>query len=362
MMGITPVWVFAEKEAKAESITNVTTGAFPVCLFYPLLFGAKPMNTYAAYVQDPFVQFCLATPDLSNLEQRVLWFVQQLSEISGRLSMADIAAAAQVSRTSVESVVRKFRNRGLSFFGELGRVGIFRVNMKCLCKDSPTQTASTPAQELSGQPTQTAGTPDAPNLCPLPERDLKASLTPLNRNLKGKGYAFKTPSPSLSSQIGEKEKAEIRNVVAQFHELRGVKMTQPPGLPEAEPCLRIMAALRDWGPEKCGYLLLSHFHEMGQDKKRGKYKPHWDRIENAFMPARENGKWIPTKLDREWAVQRIEEGEKIAKAKEIRAQEREREQRRERQVLRGPSDLKSVLAECKKAIAMGAKYVAQAGG
>lgn len=291
------------------------------------------MDSLLAYVDDPYIRFCWSTPNLSALEQKVIWAIDKLSSINGRISMSEIAKGAQASRRTVFDIVRRFRGRGIIFIGELGKVGIFRVDLRSLARDQPVQALHNqvqalhnPMQDSPDQPMQTLHNPPPGNVPALPEEDFKSFK---NKGLNETKEVKISPPPSSSPRVkGGIDYETIRPLVAYFHELRGFKTNQPPELPAADLCFRFDGLIRARGPEKSRYLLLAHFHETRQQNSKKNLR-QYDSLHHAIPWVKRNGQNFFREINLEWADERIEAGWKITVEKEKKAASQKAEREKE---------------------------------
>lgn len=281
------------------------------------------MDALCSYVDDPFLNFCWSTPTLSDLEQKIIWTIDRLSRITGRLSMAEIARAARASRRSVANVIQRFRGKGLTFVGEVGRIGIIRVDLGAIqAAGEPMHPEHKPVHDVPGSPMHAVHTPPAPTLPVLPERDFKSLKINLRVNhMEG----VKAPPTPIFS---EEEKKTISEAVRYYQELRGADTNQPPVVPGADLCFRILSAARLCGAEQSRYLLIAHFEETRQQKNR-----RFDSLHHAFPWVVRDGRKIWNELNVEWAEQRIERGRKIAEGRKSQKQEIERKRAEEAAVV-----------------------------
>jgi hypothetical protein len=288
------------------------------------------MTNNECYLQDPFLRFTYDFPGLSCVEQKVLWTIERLGEISGRMSMADIARAAQVARRTVAKIADKFRGRGLTFIGAFGQTGIFRLDRDSLRGILPMHAVHrSPVHPVQGLPMHAAHTPEPPRVPALPEGDLKALRElRVNGNMGVKIAAAAKPkkhAPLSSDFLSADQERDVLEVVRMYWDLRGAQTNQPPGLPEADLCLRILSGLEVWGLENSGYLLLSHFHENRQAENIRMKNKNWDSLHHAFPWVVRDGRKIFSELNKDWALQRIENGRKIAEQQKKKQDERRKQ-------------------------------------
>lgn len=292
------------------------------------------MQTYCACYDDPIFALYAQNQDMSPAEFVVLWIVDRKSKVTGRMSFAEIAREAHLSARTVGDIVRRHAGKALTFIREVGRSGIIRVSDSGR-KNLPT---STP------EPRKNFPTPIPPTLPALPEGDLKALRLSLRVNQKEGVKAPPTPRFSI-------EERDSISSLASFHaELRGADTNQPPVFPGADLCLRTLGLLRLRGAVACRYLLIAHFHEVRQQKS-GKTLLQFDSLHHAFPWVVEDGKKKFNEINLEWADERIQKGEQIARAQEReRARKQEQKEYLETEVKRDFGANLRGIALCKKAL------------